>query len=319
MKNIKFGISIGRYWGYEFIQKAALYAEEHDFDCIWFPDHVLPPPYLSKDRLSLDAWVTMAAIASMTESIKIGIVNCNPFRHPSILAKIAATFDVISGGRLEFCIGAGGNKDENEAYGIPFPNLSTRIDWLRESIKIIRGLWTEKSFTFEGSFYRVKDAYCEPKPVQKPNPAIWIGGRSNKLLQVVAEHGDGCNFLWMTAEEYTSRIATMEHYCDQVGRQLENIKRSYCTDVILAQNKALLDKKFVKLKNGNIRGIKAQRMNLRDYSRRRFVGTPQNCIDLINEFVEIGVSEFMLVFPEMDEFDLTCLRFFAEHVIPSFN
>lgn len=323
MNKVKFGLETHRYWEYGFIRKVALYAEELGFDCVWIEDHVLPPPFLEQNASCLEAWVAIAAIASETKNIKVGtLVTCNTYRHPSLLAKMAATLDVISRGRLEFAIGTGFNKLEHKAYGIPFPELySTRVESLRESIQIVRGLWTERKFSFEGKFYKLQDAFCEPKPFQKPHPPIWVGGKGDKLLQIVAEHGDGCNFIWIAPDEYKAKIDRLEHYCEQVGRQPTNIKRSYSSDVLLGTNETSLESKFQKLKDRNVRGIsagfKAKGINLQDFRRGRFVGTPQNCIDQIDAYVRLGVSDFMLIFPEL-EFDLTCLQFFAEKVMPSF-
>lgn len=129
----------------------------------------------------LEGWTTIATVAGFTSKIRLGtLVTGNVYRHPSVLAKIGATLDVLSKGRLYMGIGAAWNNVESQAYGIPFPSTTERFRRLEEAVQIIRKMWTEERATFNGQFYKIRDAYCNPKPIQKPHPPIMIGGSGER-------------------------------------------------------------------------------------------------------------------------------------------
>ena len=170
---IKFRVQIAQdALDYPNVKRIASECEKLEFDSIWLYDHFYPlsPPF---NKSVLESWTTLTALALETKAIRLGVlVTCNLFRHPSVLAKMSATVDVISGGRLQFGIGAGWYEEECLAYGIQFPKASVRIRRLRESVQIVKKMWTEEKSDFEGRYYRIKDAICEPKPVQKPHPPV---------------------------------------------------------------------------------------------------------------------------------------------------
>ncbi|MFX1245689.1 MAG: LLM class flavin-dependent oxidoreductase, partial [Promethearchaeota archaeon] len=149
---LSFGIQIGNYFGFDYdtIKEIALTAEKIGYDALWISDHF----FIDKNPATtscLEAWTVLSALASITKTLRLGtLVTCNGFRYPTVLAKIAATVDVISNGRLEFGIGAGWKKNEHVNYGIPFPSLKERMDRLEESVQIIKKLWTEPSVSFDG-------------------------------------------------------------------------------------------------------------------------------------------------------------------------
>jgi alkanesulfonate monooxygenase SsuD/methylene tetrahydromethanopterin reductase-like flavin-dependent oxidoreductase (luciferase family) len=164
--------------------------EELNFDSVWLVDHLLPydAPRVPISATMLESWTTLSALSRETSSLKLGpLVTCNIFRRPQILAKMGATFDLISGGRLLFGIGACWFKTEFEQYGIPFPKISERINRLKETIQIIKSMWTQDKASFSGKYYSINEAICEPKPVQKPYPQFWIGAEGEKMLRVVAQ------------------------------------------------------------------------------------------------------------------------------------
>jgi len=191
---IKFGVCIPQDgMTYERIRNVALKGEELGFDSVWLFDHLQSFPQPGRDPF-IECWTTLSALAEATRHIRLGSLVLNAqYRNPALLAKMAATLDNISNGRLEFGIGAGGTiraewseklgyTAEYRAYGMDFPEKpSNRIYKLQETVQIIKKLWTEDKVTFEGKHYRVKNAFCYPKPVQKPYPPLWIGGAGEKL------------------------------------------------------------------------------------------------------------------------------------------
>ena len=151
---------------FERVRNVVLECERLGYDSIWLDDHLM----YGKTPI-LECWTTLSALASLTAKIRLGtMVLCNSYRNPALLAKMAATLDVISNGRLELGIGAGVQKDEHEAYGIPFPKPSERIERMKEAVEIIKKLWTEENANYQGKYYTVNEAVCLPKPLQKPHP-----------------------------------------------------------------------------------------------------------------------------------------------------
>jgi len=217
---VEFGITL---WQEEFnfnsLKEACLKIEEMDFRSIWLYDHFYPMLSTGSHSI-LESYVTLSALAMEIRRIRLGIlVACNSFRYPSVLAKMAASIDVISGGRLEFGIGAGWFKDEYMAYGIPFPKPSVRIGQLREGVQIVRKMWTEDRASFEGKYYLIRQVVCEPKPIQKPHPPIWIGGRGEQLtLKVVAEYANYSNFSYVSPEECVHKLKVLKKHCEAVER-----------------------------------------------------------------------------------------------------
>jgi alkanesulfonate monooxygenase SsuD/methylene tetrahydromethanopterin reductase-like flavin-dependent oxidoreductase (luciferase family) len=141
-----------------------------------------------------EGWTSLAAMAVVVRRARVScMVTGVTYRHPAVLAKMAVTVDHISGGRLDFGLGAGWHEAEHQGYGIEFPGAGTRVAMLDEALTVIKRLWTEKAVTFEGRFFTLRDALCEPKPLQRPHPPIVIGGEKPKMLRVVARHADEWN------------------------------------------------------------------------------------------------------------------------------
>ncbi len=193
----------------------------------WLFDHFMP---LGDDPTGpcLEGWSTLAAFAALTERVRVGLmVTGNTYRHPTVLANIGATVDVIARGRLDFGIGAGWNELEHSSYGIPLPPAGDRIRALGEACEIIRRMWTEEAPSFEGRYYQVHEARCEPKPVQQPYPPFVIGGGGEKLtLRIVAQYADVWNFAGGPAEEFARKSAILDEHCAAVGRDPATIARS---------------------------------------------------------------------------------------------
>jgi len=193
----------------------------------WLFDHFMP---ITREISGpcLEGWTLLAAYAAVTKRMRIGLmVTGNTYRHPAVLANMAATVDIISGGRLDFGIGAGWNETEHNSYGMPLYTAGERIRRLGEACEIIKRMWIETAPSFEGKYYQIKDAYCEPKPLQKPYPPFVIGGAGEKLtLRVVAQYAAIWNVLDNGVEEFQQKSAILDDHCAAIGRDPQTIQRS---------------------------------------------------------------------------------------------
>jgi F420-dependent oxidoreductase-like protein len=197
------------------------------FEHAWDFDHFMP---LGSDPTGpcLEGWTLLAAFAAQTERLRVGVmVTGNTYRHPAVLANMGATVDIISHGRLDFGLGAGWNELEHTAYGIPLYPAGERIRRLGEACEVIRRLWTEETVDYEGRYYQLRGARCEPKPVQKPYPPFMIGGSGEQLtLRVVAQYADMWNYAGGPAEDFRHKSAVLDDHCAAIGRDPATIERS---------------------------------------------------------------------------------------------
>ncbi|MEC3993751.1 LLM class flavin-dependent oxidoreductase [Actinacidiphila sp. DG2A-62] len=199
----------------------------------WLFDHLMP---LGGDPNgpTFEGWTLLSALAARTERLRLGVmVTSNRFRPPALLAKIAATVDVVSGGRLEFGIGVGSRPDvpharrEYAAHGLPFHDSAHAVESLAEACTIIRRLWTETApFDFHGDHHRLTGAYGSPKPVQRPRPPILVGGQATATLRVAAEHADRWNMPGGSIDKAIERSAVLDRLCEEIGRDPAEITRS---------------------------------------------------------------------------------------------
>lgn len=202
-------------------------ADDEGFDHCWNMDHFAS---LGSDPTGdiFEAWTLLAAMAETTTRTRIGcMVTGNTYRHPGVLAKMAVTVDQISGGRLEFGLGAAWAENEHEMLGLEFGAVGERLDRLEEACQIITSLWTAPKTTFLGSHYRIEDAIAEPKPLQQPYPPIWIGGSGRKrTLRIVAQYADVWNMAGGTPAELAELSQVLDRHCSDVGRDPAEIRRT---------------------------------------------------------------------------------------------
>jgi F420-dependent oxidoreductase-like protein len=201
-------------------------ADDLGFEAIWNYDHFYG--LVDNAKPTLEGWTTLAAMAAVTRHARVGcMVTGVTYRNPAILAKMAVTVDHISGGRLDFGIGAGWHEDEHRGYGIEFPSPGARVAMLDEALTVIRRLWTEESVTHSGRFFTLTDALCEPKPVQRPYPPIIVGGSQPKMLRVIARHADEWNMPSHEGPaEWGEANATLDEACAEVGRNPGEVRRA---------------------------------------------------------------------------------------------
>jgi F420-dependent oxidoreductase-like protein len=286
------------------VRDVVLECERLRYHSVWLDDHLM-----YGNRPVLECWSTLAGLSAVTTRIRLGtMVTCNSFRNPALLAKIAATLDVISDGRLEFGIGAGVQKTEHNAYGFSFPKPRARIERLREAVEIIKKMWTEEKTSYKGKHYSIKEAVCEPKPLQKPHPPITVGGGGEKLmLKVAAQHADRYDWGYVSPLElYRHKLKILESHCNAVGRDFREIEKSCWPggQVVIARNREELSEKIAleKLKS----------VTLEDFERSALIGTPDECVRKMQPYVDLGVTHFMLFFGDLP--NLSSLRLFAETV-----
>ncbi len=314
MNEIKFGVFLPFYafkvekrkasLPFDRVRDVVLECERLGYDSVWLDDHLM-----FEKRPILECWTTLSALSTITSKIRLGtMMLCNSFRNPAVLAKMAATLDVISNGRLEVGIGAGVQEDEHEAYGIPFLKPQARIDRMKESVEIIKKMWTEEKASYQGRYYRTSDAVCEPKPVQKPHPPIIIGGGGEKLtLKVTAQHADRYDWGYVPSLElYKHKLDVLESHCKAVDRDFNEIEKSCWLggQIFVVPDQKELDNKVSQLKPKNV--------SLKDFKKFNFVATPDGCRQEIRRYTSLGVTYFMLFFGDLP--DVSSLRLFAEKV-----
>jgi probable F420-dependent oxidoreductase len=202
-------------------------AEEAGIDDLWVDDHLVT--MRSPEIPALDSWTTLAAMAQVTTRVRLGVLlTGNPMRHPALLAKIVTTVDHLSNGRVNVGLGAAGNAAEYAQVGMDFPPPGERARRVEESCSVLRALWTQDRATFRGKYYQLTDAIAEPKPIQKPHPPLWIGGRGpTRTLRTVARYAD----VWSTSggkgfDADMAAVRLLGRYCREIGRDPAAIRRS---------------------------------------------------------------------------------------------
>jgi F420-dependent oxidoreductase-like protein len=201
-------------------------ADEAGFDHVWDFDHLASIGPNGTERPVYEGWTLLAAMAASTRRVRFGcLVTGNTYRHPALLAKMAVTVDHLSGGRLEFGIGAAWAEAEHQMYGIE--GLDHRVGRLRESLEVMTSLWTSERTTFDGRYYHLKDAMANPKPIQKPHPPIWIGAGGDQMLQIVARYADVWNVSGASTPGAAAELSErLDAACLKVGRDPAQIRRS---------------------------------------------------------------------------------------------
>ena len=237
------------------------------------------------------------------------MVSCNQHRNPALLAKTAATLDILSNGRLEFGIGAGVQEAEHTAYGFDFPKLSIRAERLGEALEVITQLWTKEKATYQGEHYELNEAICEPKPMQKPHPPIIIGGTGEKnTLKVTAKYADRFDWGFIPSIDlYNHKLKVLENHCKTIGRDFYEIEKSCWPSgqILVEKNQQALTEKIKKFKPSNVR--------LEEFEKSTLAGTPDECLEHLKVYADLGATYFMLYFADLPTTD--GLRLFSEYVI----
>lgn len=288
--------------------EVATLADELGYDSIWLYDHFHNVPRPSHETV-FECWTTLSALSQLTSRVRLGqMVGCNSYRSPALLAKITSTLDVLSGGRLEWGIGAGWYENEYRAYGYEFPRPKDRIGMLRESVEIVRSMWTERETTFKGRYYEVIRANCDPKPLQSPRPPILIGGGGEQLtLRVVAEHADCSNF-GGRLDEWTRKRDTLWRHCERVGRDPGEIRMTWSPEIFIRRTES-------ELEASGSRSLWGE--DVESWRANNLVGTPDQVADKVGAYMAAGCRGFI---PWCADYpDTETLELFATEVVPRFR
>ena len=290
------GVQIEPQFGFKLEDVVAIAndARAAGFTRLWVSDHF----FNDADAVAtdcLEAWSLLTALAVKTEGIRIGaMVTCQSYRNPALLAKIAAGVDVMSGGRLEFGVGAGWKEIEYRGYGYPFPDGATRVSQLIDTLEICTRMWKEERATFHGKHYRIDDALCSPKPLQNPLP-IWIGGSKPRVMRAAARYASAFNFnLGTSAQTATLKTAMreMDEYCTAVKRDPSTLLRSSflmsTVGATPARSDALL-KEFATQAGTSPAKILEQRPGL-------LRETPERALARLREYATLGIAHVNIMF-----------------------
>lgn len=283
-------------------------AETLGYDSIWLYDHFHNVPKPAHEAV-FEMWTTIAAISQRTSRVRLGqMVGCNSYRSPALLAKITSTIDVISGGRLDWGIGAGWYELEYRGYGYEFPKPKDRIGMLKESVEIVKSMWSQPETTYDGQYYKLVRANCDPKPLQQPHPPVWIGGGGEQLtLRVVAQHADCSNF-GGKPQEWARKREILKGHCAAVGRDEDTIRKTWSPELFIRETEAEVIAAGSKSINGE---------PFESWRDNNLVGTPDQVADKIAQYVALGCSGFIpwcSDYPETESMELLATR-----VIPNFR
>ena len=306
MSQNRFGIVIPQGWRidlpqlssadqFQYSKDIVIAAERNGFDSIYAYDHFIPHYRYPSTGNFFECFTLLSAISAYTKKMKIGqIVTCNSYRHPALLAKMVATLDVITNGRSELGIGAGWYEEEYNSYGYHYFSDIIRISQLEESIQIIRKLWMQKIANFHGKYYSLDGAICFPKPIQKPHPTVMVGGSGEKyLLKVVAKYADRYNLYFGTPEEMKRKINILNDY----NSQNRKIEFSIVLPCLLVDKYEDMEKIIKKMKKGDMTVDQFKKSAAGGLT----IGTIDDIINGISEYVNIGVSHFIFHFLQLDQ------------------
>ena len=258
------------------------------------------------EGLGLECFTTLAYLSGITKKIRLGPgMSFISYRHPVLLAKIGATLDVLSGGRFEFRLGAGGLP----SYGLPRSSTATRIGQLEEGLQIVKTLWKDGRVSWDGRFYKVENAICDPLPIQKPHTPITIAAKRTKMLKLTARYAD----IWegyFPPEMYSSKVTLLDKQCSILQRNPADVERSLMLRVFIGRNE--LEARDRMRRYVAQRGISQER--LERSQGRDSIGEPSRCIEKISEYLRLGVTHFTLLIADAEK--LEPLRLLSEKVIP---
>ncbi len=318
--NVKFGVHIEPQLGYTYEQALAiaLEAEKAGYESFWCSDHFFLNEK-SAGQNCLEAWTLLSALAANTTKIRLGtMVTCNSYRPPSLLAKIAASIDMISNGRLWFGYGAGWKEVEYRAYGYDFPKIQVRMDMMEEALQIIKLLWTESSPTFKGNHYSIENAFSAPKPVQKPHPPILIGGDGEKrTLKAVAKYADYCNLF--LRPEFEKKLDVLKSHCKDVGRDYDDVGKSLFAQgwpgVFVTKDEAELDEHWKKRAEILNKSVEEVAEYAKVNAPGSWVGYPEDLIERFEYLVGLGFDFFQVMFPGLGADYIKSAQSFSNWII----
>ncbi len=299
-------------------------ADELGYDSLWVADHLM----LGRDSAILEGWTTLAALAGATKHAQLGMIHmAHFFRHPSMTAKMAATLDQISGGRLIHFVDGGNRPEEYAAYGLPWrDSLEERVHYLAEEIELTLALWTSDGpVTYSGTHYQLQEALCRPQPHRRPHPPIWVGGVQPPMLQLCARTAQGWNSTPVDLATLRSHLAMLAEVCATLERPFDTIEKSLEMQILIEPNLEAIRDRLAAM--AALSPAEALDPDLRLFlngadmssslTSTTLIGAPTSIISQLEAYVDAGVTHFMLWF--MDAPDDAGLRLFADQVLPYFR
>ena len=260
---------------YEATKTLAQHAEATGWDGIWLADHFLP----DEDELIPvhESWITLAALARDVPRVRLGtLVAGNTYRHPALLANMVATLDNLSDGRVVLGLGAGWQQNEHEAYGLDYGTTGSRLDRLEEACQVLKGLFGNDYFDFDGDHYQMQRAALEPKPKQAKLPLMIGGGGEKRTLRITAQYADEWN-VWGDVAILKQKMAVLDQHCEDIGRDPDEIERSAVALLFLSDNEKYL-----------------QRMRAADIAMPTIIGNVSEVVDVVAALQESGVKELII-------------------------
>jgi F420-dependent oxidoreductase-like protein len=310
------GISPADHWAT--MLDVARAAEAGPFESVWVFDHFHTVPVPTQEATH-EAWTLMAALGAATSRVRLGqMCTCMGYRNPAYLAKVAATVDAISGGRVEMGIGAGWYEHEWRAYGYGFPGAGDRIGMLDEGVQIMRQLWATGTATFDGKHYQVAGAICQPLPLQAGGIPLWIaGGGEKKTLRIAARYAAYTNFDG-TPEIFGRKSSILQEHCAEVGSDFGAIVRSANYNVIIGETERDVADKLAWVRSHLERYVPADKAEeqVRNLATGPLVGTPERVAERLLEASGMGMTYAIANFPEV-AYDRSGLALFTEKVVPA--
>ena len=250
------------------------HAEQSGWDRLWFADHFMPVAEQS-DETQHESWVVLSALAVRVPRIQMGhMVSGNTYRHPAVVAKMAAQIDVVSGGRFILGLGAGWQEREHTAYGIPLGSIRERLDKLEEACRVVTDLFRYQKSNFDGEHYQLVDAPLEPKPIQTPLPLMIGGGGEKRTLRITAQYATEWN-VWGTPEVLRHKNGVLDAHCGDLARDPAEIQRSACTLLLYSDDEE------------RVAGARAS-------GRPVLGGSRDELLRTVQEYIDVGVDELII-------------------------
>jgi probable F420-dependent oxidoreductase len=305
---VRFGLALPQYdysvpaerpLRWEKILSTAQRAEAAGFDSLWLSDHLFLDieKYGGGDEVygAFECLVTLGALARATAHVRLGtLVICEALRPATVLAKALATLDGLSGGRLDIGIGAGWYAPEYDAIGMAMPPPGERLARLREALDVLDGLLSGGPFSYEGAWQRAVNAHNLPRARQEPRPPIWVGGKGDRLLQLVAERADGWNTCWVwSPDEYRQRVDVLTRACERAGREPATVRRSLGLYALAGEDRRDLERRYARLQERAPGGL-LDGTSLDEYREGRLVGTVDEIREQVAQWDDLGVEELIV-------------------------
>ena len=329
---MRFGLFIPQGWRHDLVDiepadqwrvmsELAQHADAGPWESIWVYDHFHTVP-VPTEEATHEAWTLVSAFAATTSRVRIGqMCTCMSYRNPAYLAKVAATADIISGGRIEMGIGGGWYENEWRAYGYGFPPVGERLGRLREGVDIMKQAWTTGVATLDGQHYQVAGAIVRPLPLQEGGIPIWVAGGGEKVtLKIAAQYADYTNFAG-DPEGFVHKSELLRAHCDTVGTDFDRIVRSADYNVVVRSTEAEAQSAVDAIEARYARFIGDHRAATwtADYRNGvNLVGTPQQLVDRLGEVGDLGLAYSILNFPDV-AYDTTSRDLFESEVIPALS